>query len=658
MSVITSVISATDLELFKNLANPVKVDIRQNPQTNRNTKPDIPPTTINGGDDGENNSGGGRGDGGRENNSGGGRGDGGRENNSGGDHSRGGRENNSGRGRGDGGGGHSRGHGHHSRSPSRSYSRHSNHPRRSSAMSMPVSPPASSHGSERMSPRGDGTPSRRPPRRSSDKISAGTRNSHSRSRSNANRHRRHDRSSMPDENSDDRRTDYPDITQRAIPDHNPFQSSFLSPFPTQGSRRSPGRPSPNRGESDRRSSLFDQETQRYLRGSSPDVRVKLPFHDRGPTMSIPTTAAHPRFFSPNPLNNPNLLDPVISPRRPSRNHSRSKRHSRHRHRRSNSRHSNHRDDEISGQEKRKYLLDLEKLKLQGIKLTKDYTMNDSLADIRFEYDSHRSNYDVVDSINYMKDILGFSFTLIESLNQRFGPILQLRGWSTYMKTNMGRFDRLLERAYHRFWRQGQPSPFMEFGFLVFGTMIMWHLQNKYLHGLPVSEMLGVMGGGGGGNTGGTHPGTMPNLQTGVAANNGGSGIPNTGGGFSLGNIMRMFTGGNANRPSPPQTNPTQQHTMPAIVPPIPNPPASDAQRAQVSQIPTASAPVPPSGFAATLPPMNVRGIPSHQNQSQSNPPQRRMLRRPSAHLRDDNPSRSPLSPVQESTHESDIPAPP
>ena len=174
-----------------------------------------------------------------------------------------------------------------------------------------------------------------------------------RSRSNANRQRRHDRSSMPDEHSDDRRNDYPDITQRAIPDHNPFQSSFLSPFPAQGSRRSPGRPSPNRGESDRRSSLFDQETQRYLRGSSPDVRVKLPFHDRGPTMSIPTTAAHPRFFSPNPLNNPNLLDPVISPRRPSRNHSRSKhhsRHSRHRHRRSNSRHSNHRDDEISGQE--------------------------------------------------------------------------------------------------------------------------------------------------------------------------------------------------------------------------------------------------------------------------------------------------------------------
>lgn len=684
MSVVTSVISATDLELFKNLANPAKVDIRQNPQNNRNTKPDIPPTTINGGGNDDDTL----------------------ERNPSREHSRSHSQSRS-----------------RSRSQSRSQSnsrpsppphkqrnssaeRQDRHPSASS-MSLPVSPPPSSHGHSHSPSPSPSHPSSPPKEKTKQKTSS--------------HRRRHDRSpdqrrsSSPDGQIESGfRSSYPDITQRAIPDHNPFKSSFDSPFPPRSSRRSPDQ---QPSAMTRRPSLFDQETQRYLRESSPDVRVKLPFRDRGPTMSIPPTAAHPRLFSPNPLNNPNILDPVLSPRRESHSrrqnkhhhsrhsrHSQNSRHSRHsrsKHRHSNSRHSRHsrskhrhrhsnsrrHEDEFSNQEKRKYLLDLEKLKLQGIKLTKDYTMNDSLADIRFEYDSHRSNYDVVDSINYMKDILGFSFTLIESLNQRFGPILQLRGWSTYMKNNMGRFDRLLERAYHRFWRQGQPSPFMEFGFLVFGTMIMWHLQNKYLNGLPVGEMLGVMGGGGGsggsgsggsgGNVSSGGNGTnnsRQNMPSGGGANmpSGSGGLTNTsgnaGGGFSLGNIMRMFTGGNANRPSPPQANPNPSQPMPSIIPPIPNPPVTPAQRSQVSQIPTASAPVPPSGIAATLPPMNVRGISSQSpsQTSQSNPsdrssdrpPQRRMLRRPSAHLREEGLARAPLSPVQESTHESDIPAPP
>jgi len=292
---------------------------------------------------------------------------------------------------------------------------------------------------------------------------------------------------------------------------------------------------------------------------------------------------------------------------------------------------------MAHQEKRKYLLDLEKLKLQGVRLTKDYTMSDSLADIRFEYESHRSNYDVVDSVNFMKDILGFSFTLIEALNHRFGPILQLRGWSAYMKNHMGRFDRLLERAYHRFWRQGQPSPFMEFGFLVFGSMIMWHLQNKYMNGLPVTEMLGVMGDGSAPTA--ARPAARPPAPN--------SNAPEGGAGSQVvGNIMRFLTGGNANRPLPAHA--TQSQPQPTIIPGAAPPQPTVAHIPTMAHIPTTSAPVPPSGRAATLPPLNVRGM----------PPPRRTLRRPSHHLRDDNAARPPLSPVQESAQEHTIPEPP
>jgi hypothetical protein len=200
------------------------------------------------------------------------------------------------------------------------------------------------------------------------------------------------------------------------------------------------------------------------------------------------------------------------------------------------------------------------------------------------------------------------------------------------------------------------------------------LQNKYLNGLPVGDMLGIMGNGGnGGNeTRGTVGLSPPGAGGSAAVGNANNA---NGGNFSLGNILRMFTGGgNANRPPPAQTNPPPQSSQsnprpPVIIPPVPAAPTSiPARVAPNGQVPIASRPVPPSGLAATLPPMNVRGM--NPSAAASNPPsgdpnhapQRRMLRRPSPHLRDAdqpmNPHRVPLSPVQESTHERDLPSPP
>lgn len=656
MSVANSVISATDLELFKNLANPAKVDIRQNLQNTQLTKPDIPPSTIDGKDDPS---------------------DHGHRSRSNSRHSsqRQSRSPKQSPKRSDGG------------SPQRTTRRDSSHSY--GASSVPVSPPPSSDGSSRRS---------ESPRRK--------RNSREPLRSSLKQPSFHQRSP--------RRSPSPPQERSSNNDFNPFRPS-TSTIPAFYSNTQHRRPTTTTT-----TSIFDRETQKYLREDSPRrPGFKLPYGDRGPDMKIPPVSSRSRLFSPNPLDRPNLLDSVMSPSRNkdrSKDQSRDKDRSRDKHSRSRDRHRHHsrshrrrhhsrshsqnEDDELTRQEKRKYLLDLEKLRLQGVRLTKDYSMNDSIVDIRFEYDSHRSNYDIVDSINFMKDILGFSFTLVESLNQRLGPFLQLNGWSSYMKKNMTRFDRLLERAYHRFWRQGQPSPFMEFGMLVFGSMIMWHLQNKYLNGLPVGEMLGVMGSGGSnsnmmGSMMGNMMGNNTNSNSAGDRNQASDAGGGTGGGngFSLGNILRMFTGGNANRPSPVQAMPSANPSMPAIIPPVPSinnggnvntrPVSTSRPNLTVASSTNASVPVnntsnasntntrtavPPSGTApnlpgltATLPPMNVRGItspPSNLNTvASSQPPVRRMLRRPSAQLRDSTAPR-PLSPVSETTQENDIPSPP
>jgi hypothetical protein len=193
------------------------------------------------------------------------------------------------------------------------------------------------------------------------------------------------------------------------------------------------------------------------------------------------------------------------------------------------------------------LIDLQKLKMQGIVLTKEYNMSDDLVDIRFEHDSHQNNMDLVKHVGFMKDGLVVLCVLIEVINQKVGPILELKGWSSHMGKNMHKFDRVMERFYHMFWKKGQSSPYMEFAWIFIGSMIMWHVQTKYLGGFPVSSLFG----------GGA---TQQAAQNGQGAQAQAAGASNGGGiTSSLGNILRMFTGGSANEPQqvPQQAVPIQ-----------------------------------------------------------------------------------------------------
>ena len=213
-------------------------------------------------------------------------------------------------------------------------------------------------------------------------------------------------------------------------------------------------------------------------------------------------------------------------------------------------------------QKRKYLIELQKLKMQyNIQLTREYTMDDDLIDIRFEYESHQSNMDIVSHVNFMRNCLSVAFVLIELANEKVGPILELNGWSEHMRKDMKKFDRVLEKFYHMFWRKGQMSPYMEFGWLIFGSMLMWHVQNKYLGGFPVSSLMN--------NMGGSNPTTTrTNGSGGSGGRGGGSGSGLMSG---LGSIFRMFSGGQrkTNAPEYP-TGTSSQPTQPSrtsIVPP-------------------------------------------------------------------------------------------
>lgn len=133
-------------------------------------------------------------------------------------------------------------------------------------------------------------------------------------------------------------------------------------------------------------------------------------------------------------------------------------------------------------EKQGYLLELEKLRQQGVQLTKAYSMQDTLEEIQYEYERIKMNQDSINAVNFMRDVMKLALTGVELANAKLGPVLHLDGWSKEVTSDMHRYDHCLERLYKKHWRKGSMSPESELLFLLLGSMIMYHFKSKYFGG--------------------------------------------------------------------------------------------------------------------------------------------------------------------------------
>lgn len=177
--------------------------------------------------------------------------------------------------------------------------------------------------------------------------------------------------------------------------------------------------------------------------------------------------------------------------------------------------------------KQSVLLDLDRLRLRGVRLTREYTIADNLEDMTFELQRHLSHIDEESTVSMMRDVVRVMCTGIEMGNARFGPWLELDGWSTEVCSDIGRFDPALSGLYRKYFRRGTSSPEMQMVTALAGSVSVYHLKKKFLDGK--SDVLG-------------------------------------GGGFNLGGIAANLFGGNSNnvRPSAPLP-PTTPVTIPVTV---------------------------------------------------------------------------------------------
>ena len=129
-------------------------------------------------------------------------------------------------------------------------------------------------------------------------------------------------------------------------------------------------------------------------------------------------------------------------------------------------------------DKFKYLRKLEDLEQKGITLTKKYSMESSLAEMKGEYETHLEERERRNSVKFQGKMLMSVITGIEYLNNKFDPFdLKLDGWSEQVNENIDDYDEIFSELHDKYKSKAKMAPELKLLFQLGGSAIMLHMTN-------------------------------------------------------------------------------------------------------------------------------------------------------------------------------------
>jgi hypothetical protein len=151
--------------------------------------------------------------------------------------------------------------------------------------------------------------------------------------------------------------------------------------------------------------------------------------------------------------------------------------------------------ENSLQRKQELLYKLDRLDKMGYHASRKYTMNNTLEEIKYEYDRLKKQRDADNAIKFSRKMLMAFVSGTEFLNDRFDPIgLQLSGWSEAIMEDLPSYDEVFEELHEKYKTKVQMAPELKLLWMVGSSAFMFHLTNSMFN--PIK---GRGGGGGIGN---------------------------------------------------------------------------------------------------------------------------------------------------------------
>lgn len=149
----------------------------------------------------------------------------------------------------------------------------------------------------------------------------------------------------------------------------------------------------------------------------------------------------------------------------------------------------HRNIEEEKREKIEYLNKLQRLEQKGFPISRKYTMDNSLDEVKQEYMRLVDARQLEASLRFQRQALVGVVTGMEWLNGRFDPFdLKLDGWSESVHENVEDFDEIFEELYDKYKERGKMPPEMRLLMTLAGSGFMCHVSNTFLRSrMPSAE---------------------------------------------------------------------------------------------------------------------------------------------------------------------------
>jgi hypothetical protein len=129
-------------------------------------------------------------------------------------------------------------------------------------------------------------------------------------------------------------------------------------------------------------------------------------------------------------------------------------------------------------EKFSYLRKLEALEKKGITLSKKYSMDSSLDEMKGEYEMIKSEREKDNSKKFQSKMLMAFISGVEFLNNKFDPFdLKLDGWSEAVNENMDEYDEVFGELHQKYGGKTKVAPELKLLFMLGGSGLMLHMTN-------------------------------------------------------------------------------------------------------------------------------------------------------------------------------------
>jgi hypothetical protein len=129
-------------------------------------------------------------------------------------------------------------------------------------------------------------------------------------------------------------------------------------------------------------------------------------------------------------------------------------------------------------EKFVYIRKLEALDKKGVQISKKYTMDDKLDEMKGEYEMIKSEQQKKNSIKFQGKMLMACVSAIEFLNGKFDPFdIKLDGWGEAVSENLDEYDEVFGELHEKYGGKTKMAPELKLLFMLGGSAGMIHMTN-------------------------------------------------------------------------------------------------------------------------------------------------------------------------------------